>query len=80
MCTIASKITNLTTVYSTVYSDADQRKHQSSAPLAFVWGRKMFPFDDAIMELPICQTSNIWPLSYWYDSHLSELPEIDYTE
>ena len=24
-------------VYSTVYSDADQRKHQSSAPLAFVW-------------------------------------------
>ena len=25
-------------VYSTVYSDADQRKHQSSASLAFVWG------------------------------------------
>ena len=31
-------ITSLTIVYSTVYSDADQRKHQSSAPLAFVWG------------------------------------------
>ena len=28
----------LTVVYSTVYSDTDQRKHQSSASLAFVWG------------------------------------------
>ena len=31
-------ITSLTVVYSTIYSDADQRKHQSSASLAFVWG------------------------------------------
>ena len=38
MTTMASQITSLTVVYSTVYSDADQRKHQSSAPLAFVWG------------------------------------------
>ena len=38
MTTIASQITSLTSVYSTVYSDADQRKHQSSASLAFVWG------------------------------------------
>ena len=51
-------------VYLTVYSGADQRKHQSSASLAFVKGihrspvnspqkgpvtRKMFPFDDVIM-------------------------------
>ena len=64
MGAIASQITGLTTVYSTVYSDGDQRKHQSSASLAFVWGihrgpvnsshkwpvtRKMFPFDDVIM-------------------------------
>ena len=64
MGTKASQITSLTIVYSTVYSDADQRKHQSSASLAFVWGinrsplnsphewpvtRKMFPFDDVIM-------------------------------
>ena len=64
MGVIASQITSLMIVYSTVYSDADQRKHQSSALLAFVWGihqgavnsplkwpvtRKMFPFDDAIM-------------------------------
>ena len=65
MSTVASQITSLTNVYSTVYSDADQRKHQSSASLAFVWGnhrgpvtsphkwpvtRKMFPFDDVIMR------------------------------
>ena len=38
MTTRASQITSLTVVYSTVYSDADQSKHQSSASLAFVWG------------------------------------------
>ena len=38
MTTIASQITSLAVVYSTVYSDADQRKHQSSESLAFVWG------------------------------------------
>ena len=37
MTTMASQITSLTVVYSTVYSDADQRKHQSSTSLAFVW-------------------------------------------
>ena len=35
---IASQITSITIVYSTVYSDADLRKHQSSASLAFVRG------------------------------------------
>ena len=38
MNAIASQITSLVIVYSTVYSDADQSKHQSSASLAFVWG------------------------------------------
>ena len=38
MGAIASQITSLTLVYSTVYSGADQSKHQSSASLAFVWG------------------------------------------
>ena len=37
MTTVASQITSLIIVYSTVYSDTDQRKHQSSASLAFVW-------------------------------------------
>ena len=36
MSAMASQITSLTIVYSTVYSDANQRKHQSSASLAFV--------------------------------------------
>ena len=64
MSAIASEITSLRFVYSTVYSGADQRKHESSASLAFVRGihrgpvnsppkwpvtRKMFPFDDVIM-------------------------------
>ena len=35
---MASQITSLPIVYSTVYSGADQRKHQSSASLAFVRG------------------------------------------
>ena len=61
---IASQISSLTIVYSTVYSGTDQRKHQSCASLAFVRGihrgpvtsphkgpvtRKMFTFDDVIM-------------------------------
>ena len=61
MGTMAPQITSLTIVYSTVYSDADQRKYQSSASLAFVWRpvnsprkwpvtRKMIPFDDVIMN------------------------------
>ena len=60
MGAMASQITSLTIVYSTVYSGVDQRKHQSSASLAFVRGtvnsphkwpvtRKMFPFDDVII-------------------------------
>ena len=64
MTTMSSQITSLTIVYSAVYSGLDQRKHQSSASLAFVRGihrgpvnsphkwpvtRKMFPFDDVIM-------------------------------
>ena len=65
MSTMASQITVLAIFYSTVYSGANQRKHQSSASMAFVRGihwwpvnsrhkgpvtRKMFPFDDVIMR------------------------------
>ena len=38
MVAIASQITSLAIVYSTVYPGWDQRKHQSSASLAFVRG------------------------------------------
>ena len=81
MGTVASQITSLTIVYSTVYSDADQRKHQSSASLAFVRGihrgrwiprtnvpvtRKMFPFDDVIM------------LSIWHDCNFYTVFNVGY--
>ena len=57
MGVMASKIAVVTIVCATVYSGADQRKHRSSASLAFVRGipaqssvtRKMFPFNDVIM-------------------------------
>ena len=64
MGVMASQITSLTIVYSTV-TGVDQRKHKSSASLTFVWGiyrrpvnsprkwpvtRKMFLFDDVIMS------------------------------
>ena len=43
MGSMASHITSLVIVYSTVYSGADQRKHQSSASLAFVRGIHRWP-------------------------------------
>ena len=67
MSMMASQITSFLIVCSTVCSGTDQRKHQSSASLAFVWGIhqslvdsphkgpvmwKMFPFDDVIMWWP----------------------------
>ena len=90
-------ITSLTTVYPTVYSGADQRKHQSSASLAFARGihrwpvnspqssvnpphtgpvtRKMFPFDDVIMNMEFvlirtsCWMSNPLGLScQWFET------------
>ena len=38
MGAVTSQLASLTIVYSAVYSDADQRKHQSSGSLAFVLG------------------------------------------
>ena len=55
MGAVASQITSLTIFYSTVDSDADQSKHQSSTSLAFVRGirmasnTEMFPFDHVII-------------------------------
>ena len=43
MGAMVSKITSLTSVHSTVYLGADQRKHQSSASLAFVRGIHWWP-------------------------------------
>ena len=43
MGAMASQITGLMVVYSTVYSGTDQRKHQSSASLALVRGIHRWP-------------------------------------
>ena len=66
MGAMVSQITSLTIVYSTVYSGADKKKHQSSASLSFMrrihrspvnsppkWPvtRKMFPFDDVVINV-----------------------------
>ena len=88
MGTTASQITSITNVYSTVYSGADQRKHQSSASLAFVLGlrrwpvnyphkwpvtRKMFPFDVIIMVwMGNCLFTQCCIL---IDSYRAELPD-----
>ena len=84
MSTMASQITSLTIVYSTVYSGVDQRKHQSSASLAFVRGihrspvnsphkgqvtRKIFPFDDVIM-IYASVAEPIWALRHGSLSNL----------
>ena len=88
MGVLASQMTSLTIVYSTVYWDADQRKHQRSASLPFVWGihrspvnsphkwlvtRKMFPFDDIIMEIRPesfpCDTCSLCRLQYHLSLH-----------
>ena len=83
MSAMAFQTTSLAIVYSTVSSGADQRKFQSSAPLAFVRGihrwpvnspykgsvtRKMFPIDDVIML-------HLTPSSFYHTSvHNSFFP------
>ena len=71
MGTMTSQTTSLLIVYSTFYSDADQRKCQSSTSPAFVnsppkWPvtRKMFPFDDVIMYIPRRTAGSDWYHNY----------------
>ena len=61
MSTMASQITSLTIVCSIVYSGADQRKHQSSALLAFVWGIHRW--------IPSRKASNAENDSIWWRHH-----------
>ena len=57
MGAIASQITSLPVVNSIVYPDAGQRKHQSSASLAFV------------LEFPAQVASNAENVSIWWRHH-----------
>ena len=79
MSALASQITSFTVVYSTGYSAANQRKHQSSASLAFVreiqrgpvnsphkWPvtRKMLPFDDVAIDNTVTHTFVVNKIKY----------------
>ena len=83
MSAMASQITSLTIVYSIVYSGADQRKHQSSASLAFVRGihrwlvnsphkgpvtLKLFLFNDVVMQSFIGHYGSNMPLNVRWSS------------
>ena len=63
MSLIASQ-TSLTIVYTTVYSDADQRKHQNSASLAFVRGIHRGPVNS------LHKKNNKETVSIWWRHHV----------
>ena len=60
MGAMASQIISFTSVYSYIFSGADQSKHQSSASLAFVSGTGEFPAQMA---------SNAENVSIWWRHH-----------
>ena len=64
MGSMASHFTSLIIVYSAVYSGADQKKNQSSASLAFVWGIHRGP-----VEFPAQMASNAENISIWWRHH-----------
>ena len=64
MGTIASQITSLTIVYSTVYSRRRSKEHQSSASLTFVRGIHRGP-----VKFPAQRTSNVENVSIWWRHH-----------
>ena len=66
MVTIASLITSLTIVHSTVYLDADQKIHQSSASLAFVQG-----IHRGGGEFDAQRASNEENVSIWWRHHVN---------
>ena len=73
MGAMASQITSPTSVYSTVYSGADNRKYQSSALLAFVMGIHRWPVNS---PQGARKTENV---SIWWRHHeLNALNEIEW--
>ena len=61
---MGSQITSLTIVYSTVYSGTNQRKHQSSASLAFVRGIHRWPVNSTL-NWPVTRIN----ISIWWRHH-----------
>ena len=68
MGAMASQIISLAIIYSTVHSGADQRKHQSSASLAFVPGIHRWP-----VKSPEQMASNAENVSIWWRHHAMDL-------
>ena len=71
MGAIASQITSLTIIYSTVYSGADHRKRQSSALLALCAGNS-----PVTGEFPAQRASYAENLSIWWRHHESIYPPL----
>ena len=69
MAAMASQITSLLIVYSTIYSGTDQRKYQSSA----LWGE--FTSDQWI---PHTRASNTGNVSIWWRHHVYAIPYSTY--
>ena len=87
MSAMAYQFTSLTIVYSTVYSGADQRKHQSFASLAFVRGIhrwpvnspykepvtwKMLPFDDVLIFIMPYLHKRLYHIWIWISLIISQ--------
>ena len=64
MGAMASQITSLTIVYSTVYSSADRRKYKSPTSLAIVRGLHRWPVNS-----PHKRASNAENVSIWWRHH-----------
>ena len=64
---MTSQITSLTIVHSNVYSGADQRKHQSSASLAFVRGIHRWPVNS--LHKWAVNVSNAENVPIWWRHH-----------
>ena len=67
MSAVASQITSVSIVCSTVYSSADRRKHQSSASLTFVRGIHRRPMDSPhkgpVTQKMLVRGIHRWPLN-----------------
>ena len=75
---MVSQITSLAIVYLTIYSGADQRKHQSSASLAFVRGIHLWPFClvlNVVMGRACCPTSNT-AATIWVSCHVIKILQL----
>ena len=83
MGAMTSQIPSLTIVYSTVYSGADQRKHQSSTSLAFVreftGDRWILRTNDQWCGKCFHLITTQWNLRVWLSKHTLQLRQFSWT-